>query len=166
MNRKVHEVELTQWRTVVKTEEFKRIITFAIANEIEAHEFYKGISERTKDANVKRTFAELAAEETKHKHFLEGLLSGVKPMHFDEVRDYKVSQAVDKPKLSLSMRPADAIALAMKNEEEAMDMYTELGNLSVDSEQKKMFQSLATMEQQHKVRLEEMYTNMAFPEVW
>ena len=38
--------------------------------------------------------------------------------------------------------------------------------LSETAEQAKAFQELATMEQGHKTRLEELYTNMAFPEVW
>jgi rubrerythrin len=150
----------------MKTEEFKKIITFAISNEIEAYEFYKGVSDKTKDANLKRTFAELADEEAKHRKFLEGYTSGKAQMHFDESKDYKVSQTIEKPKLSLSMKPADAIALAVKNEEEAMDMYTKMAGCSTDAEQKKMFQSLATMEQGHKVKLEDTFTNMAFPEVW
>ena len=150
----------------MKIEEFKSIITFAIANEIEAYEFYNGVSEKAKDANLKRIFAELAAEESKHKHLLEDFLSNVRPMHFDEVKDCGVSETVDRPKLSLSMKPADAIALAMKDEEAAMNLYNDLANLSNDSEQKKMFQSLATMEQGHKVRLEGVYTNAVFPVVW
>ena len=64
------------------------------------------------------------------------------------------------------MKPVDAIALAVKSEEEAMDMYKKMAEWSTDAEQKKMFQSLSNMEQGHKVRLEETFTNMAFPEVW
>jgi rubrerythrin len=150
----------------MKTEEWKSIINFAIANEIEVYEFYKGVSEKAKDANLKRTFAELAAEESKHKNLLQGLISDVRRMHFDEVKDYGVSQTVSKPKLSLNMKPADAIAFAMKEEEAAMNLYTDLANLSTASEQKEMFQSLAIMEQGHKVRLEGMFTNSAFPVVW
>jgi len=147
-------------------EEFKKIIEFAISNEIEAYNFYQGVSKRTKDADLKQTFAELAGEEKEHRRFLEGFTTLSRPMHFDAVQDYKVSRTIDKPKLSLTMKPAEAIALAVKNEEEAMDMYSRMAGLSTDAEQKKMFQSLATMEQQHKVRLEELFTGMAFPEVW
>jgi rubrerythrin len=150
----------------MKTDEFKIIIKFAISNEIEAYEFYKGVSDKAKDAVLKRTFADLAEEEKKHRLFLEGFTSGAQQMHFDETKDYKVSQSIEKPKLSLSMKPVDAIALAVKNEEEAMEMYTKMASLSIDAEQKKMFQSLANMEQGHKVRLEETFTNIAFPEVW
>jgi rubrerythrin len=150
----------------MKTSEFKKIIKFAISNEIEAYEFYKGVSDKSQDTNLKRTFAELADEEAKHRKFLEGLTSGKTQMHFEEAKDYKVSQTIEKPKLSLGMKPVDAIALAVKNEEEAMDLYTKMADCSTGAEQKKMFQSLANMEQGHKVKLEETFTNMAFPEAW
>jgi rubrerythrin len=150
----------------MKAEAYKRIISIAVENEIEAFEFYKSISEKTADSNLKATFKELADEEKKHRNYLEGLLSQAKPLHFDEAKDYKVSETVEKPKLTLAMKPADAIALAMKNEEEAMLMYAELAGSSIDREQKEMFQSLSRMEQGHKTKLEGIYTNIAFPEAW
>jgi rubrerythrin len=64
------------------------------------------------------------------------------------------------------MKPADAIALAMKREEEAMDMYKEFAAISIDEGQKETFLSLATMEQGHKTKLEDLYVGTAFPEVW
>jgi rubrerythrin len=147
-------------------EEYKRIITRAIGSEIEAYEFYAGVVEKVQDSNVKSIFEELANDEKDHRDFLEGVLSDTKPISIDEAKDYKVSATVDKPTLSVSMKPADAIALAMKNEEEAMIMYMELADICTDKEQKELFESLARMERGHKFRLEEMYTNMAFPEVW
>ncbi|MEN6624202.1 MAG: ferritin family protein [Smithella sp.] len=150
----------------MKKHEFKKIITFAIDNEIEAYDFYKGVSEKVAEISLKRIFADLAQEEKQHRLLLESFISDARPMYFDEVKDYKVSRTIDKPKLSLNMKPVDAIALAVKNEEEAMNLYTGMADLNTDSEQKKMFQSLAAMERQHKARLEEVFTNMAFPEVW
>ena len=47
-----------------------------------------------------------------------------------------------------------------------MQMYTQLANTSTDAEQKNIFIELASMERGHKSRLEDIYTNMAFPEVW
>jgi len=149
----------------MKTDEYKKIIKFA-ANEIEAYDFYKGVSEKVKDASLKKIFAELAEEEAGHRKLLEGLASGKGQMHFDESKDYKVAESINKPKLSMSMKPADAIALAVKNEQEAMEMYKEMASCSTDAGQKKMFQSLANMEQGHKVKLEDTFTNMAFPEAW
>ena len=150
----------------MKTDEYKKIINFAIDNEIEAYDFYKEVSDTVKDAGLKKIFAELAQEEAGHRKLLQGLASGKGEMRFDETKDYKISESIEKPKLSLNMKPVDAIALAIKNEEEAMDMYTQLAVVSSKDEQKKMFQSLAKMEQGHKVKLEDTFTNMAFPEVW
>ncbi len=147
-------------------EEYKRIITQAIGGEIEAYEFYAGVANKMQDSNVKVIFDELATEEKSHRDFLEGVLANAKPLAVDESKDYKVSATVDKPKLSVSMKPSDAIGLAMKNEEEAMNMYTKLAGICADKAQRELFESLARMERGHKFKLEEMYTNMAFPEAW
>jgi len=146
--------------------DYKKILSIAIANELAAHYFYKSICERTKDNNLKYIFAELAEEERKHKILLEGFLTGERPLHFSEVIDYKVAETVEKPKPSINMKPADAIGLAMKEEEEAMQMYQGLANSSTTPDQKEMFLALADMERSHKVKLEELYTAMAYPEVW
>jgi rubrerythrin len=156
----------TERGAAMRVEEYKKVISMAVESEIEAYDFYTAAGEKVKDANLKSTFKDLADEEKKHRNFLQGLLSQAKPLRFDEAKDYKISETVDKPKLSLGMKPADAIALAMKNEEEAMNMYAELAKCSSDKEQKEMFESLARMEKGHKVKLEGVYTNIAFPEVW
>jgi rubrerythrin len=150
----------------MKVEDYKTIISLAVGEEIEAYEFYRGVSEQVQDSNLKAIFKELAAEEKRHQNSLEHFLSTTKPLCFNEKVDYKVSETVEKPRLSLDMNPSDAIALAMKNEEEAMNKYTKLANYSTDEEQKEVFMALARMEQGHKARLEDMCTNMAFPESW
>lgn len=146
---------------------YKEIISLAVNNEVEAYQFYKSVAEKTQDSNLKSIFQELAKEEQQHKDFLEGLLSeGAADLFFEKVSDYRVSTGVEKPKLSMDMKPVDAIALAMKREEEAMELYSEMAEKSQDPEKKKMFQELSKMEQGHKVKLEEIFTNMAFTEIW
>lgn len=146
---------------------FEEIIAFAIENEVEAYEFYKSVAEKTEDNGLKDLFNDLADEEAKHKATLEGLLNkGLDKLSFVTKADYGVSETVGTPKLSLEMKPVDAIALAMKKEEEAMNMYREMAEQSDSPEKKEIFMSLSTMEQGHKVKLEDIYTNMAFPEVW
>jgi rubrerythrin len=150
----------------MNSEGYRQIIAMAIENEITAHDFYKSICEKTTNESLKQIFAELAEEELKHKVFLEGYLTGQKSFHFAEVTDYKVTESIEKPKPTLDMKPADAIGLAMKAEEEAMELYQGLAGASTNSEQKEMFLNLSNMERAHKVRLEELYTSMAYPEVW
>jgi rubrerythrin len=86
--------------------------------------------------------------------------------HFAPSKDYKVADAIPTPALSLDLKPIDGLIIAIKKELQAMQMYTRLADASADEAQKKVFLELASMERQHKARLEDIYTNMAFPEVW
>jgi len=148
-------------------DEFKKIISKAIGEEIAAFEFYSGVSEKTQDKNLKDLFKELAGEEAKHKRTLEGFLAmAPEKFHFAPSKDYKVADSVPTPPLTPDLKPVDGLVIAIKKELEAMQMYTQLANSSADEGQKKIFLELASMERQHKARLEDIYTNMAFPEVW
>ena len=146
---------------------YKKILAMAIENEIEAAEFYQGVYDKTGIASLKSIFGELADEERKHRVMLQGFLDNdSRPLQFKSSQDYKVAETVEMPRLSMGMKPADAIALAMKKEEEAMNMYLKFAKASDNVEQREVFENLARMEQSHKVNLENLYTNMAFPEVW
>lgn len=146
---------------------YRKIIAAAIEFEIEAYEFYQGVAGKTTDNSLKAIFTSFAKEELNHKNFLEEFLQGeARSLQIKTMPDYKVAETVDMPKLSLDMKPSAAIALAMKKEEEAMQMYTSLANHADSSEHKKLFEDLAAMEKNHKVELENLYVNTAFPEVW
>ncbi|MDD3876634.1 MAG: ferritin family protein [Bacteroidales bacterium] len=149
------------------TNDYKEIIAMAINNEIEAYEFYSNAAEKSKSANLKATFIELAEEEMNHKKTLEAFLNNEgKQMQFQSVTDYKITESVELPKLTSEMSFADGIALAMKKEEEAMLMYSKFAEASTVQSQKETFMQLAKMEQGHKVKLENLYSNTAYTEVW
>jgi rubrerythrin len=90
----------------------------------------------------------------------------MKELHFDESRDYKVAKTIERPPVTIDMKPLDGLKLAIKKEEDAMELYKGLSAASKDAEMKRMFDSLAKMETSHKARLEDIFTNQAFPEVW
>ena len=46
----------------MKVEDFQKIITDAIDSEVESYTFYKSVSERVKDANLRSLFLELAED--------------------------------------------------------------------------------------------------------
>lgn len=148
-------------------DEVGKIIEFAINSELEAWEFYEDVARKCEDEYLKSMFLGFAQEEKMHKLILEDILSeGVKGFIFKGTKDYNVSLAVDKPGLSIHMKPADAIALAMKNEEEAMNLYMRLADDSSDPKQKKIFEDLATMERGHKFKMEKAFVDIGYPEVW
>jgi rubrerythrin len=60
----------------------------------------------------------------------------------------------------------DAIGLAMKNEEIAMQKYEALAANCDDPELQDVFQKLAAMERDHKFKMEDSFVKVAYPEVW
>lgn len=139
----------------------------AIRSEQEAHDFYKDVAGRAANPTVRQTFSELAGDELGHKVFLEACLKDPKLLEGLRVGpDYKVAEATSLPDLSVSMKPADALALAMKKEEQAARGYEALAEASSDREVKAVFENLARMEAGHKVRLEALFVNIGYPEVF
>ena len=99
--------------------EFDTIMDMAIAAEVEAYEFYSNVAAISKDASMKKIFGELAQEESGHKVSLESIKAKeLQNFSFTAATDYKISATVEMPKLSMDLKPVDAIALAMKKEEE------------------------------------------------
>jgi len=54
----------------------------------------------------------------------------------------------------------------MKNEEEAMKLYTAMARVTSDAAQKGLLLELAAMEREHKRKMEDAFVNVAYPEVW
>ena len=147
--------------------QYKEIIEFAIAGEIEAQEFYKDAANKVSVPYLKDMFEKFAKEEKGHEKILKGILvKDTINQYFKESTDYKVAETVEKPKLSTDMKPADAIALAMKNEEEAMKQYTDLADACLHTTQKKVFLDLAAIERGHKLKMEKAFVDIGYPEIW
>ena len=146
---------------------YREIIAFAIKNEIEAKQFYADAAQKVSDSYIKQMFTDFSEEEKKHEQILTGMLVRESfDRYFTETRDYKVAESVDRPKLSIDMKPSEAIALAMKNEEEAMKLYTDLAEKCSDNETRKLFLDLAAMERGHKFKMEQSFVDIGYPEVW
>mgnify|MGYP000910310811 CR=1 FL=1 len=148
--------------------DYKKILEMAIGNEVEAYEFYLQAAAKSRDENLRSIFSELAGEEMKHKKTLEGFVQNdnLKLNFHVSNPDYKVAETLDLPKLTPDMSFAEGVALAIKKEQEAMEMYQKFADASTDDAQKKVFQELATMELGHKIKLEEVYVSTAYVEVW
>ena len=144
------------------------LLSTAIAREVEANAFYRQVAERSANPNVRSVFAELAAEELGHKNLLEGVRRDPNLIRrfSAPAADYKVAEATALPALSVDMKPADAIALAMKKEQQAVEFYLDLAARASDSELVKSLNALANMEKGHKTRLEDVFVQIGYPEVF
>lgn len=147
--------------------QYDAILASAMAAEVEAQDFYAGLAKKVKDAHLKSMFEEFVQEEKRHEKILKGFRDkGTGYIHFKSTPDFKVAETVKKPQISTEMKPVDAIAVAMKNEEEAMNHYLGLAQSCADPEQKKVFLELAQMEREHKHKMESAFVDIGYPEVW
>lgn len=146
---------------------YDQIMRQAIQSEIEAQKFYADVAAKMKDGHLQEMFASFVEEEKRHERILEGFRTrGAGHLHFKDAPDFKVAETVDTPSPSVDMKPAEALALAMKNEESAMKHYSELAAACSDVAQAAVFEELAAMERDHKHQLETAFVDVGYPEVW
>lgn len=147
--------------------EYSEVIQYAINLEIEAEIFYTKVAAKVTDSHLTEMFTAFAAEEEKHRIILTGLKENKEAgSFFASSSDYGVSATIERPEITEEMTLADAFAIAMKNEENAMMMYQKLANDCSDAKIKKVFEDLAIMEKGHKHKMETSYTEVAYPEAW
>jgi rubrerythrin len=146
---------------------YQQILDDAIQGEIEAYQFYLEIAKKTQNSFLEELFLSFSEEEKKHRQLLENLRDNPsKTINFAKVPDYHVAETLEEPSLTLDMKPVDAIALAMKKEQAAMQHYSQLADACTDPDQKKVFSELAIMEREHKNKMETAFVDIGYPEVW
>ena len=149
-------------------EHYKQVISDAIKGEIEAKEFYQKVAIKIKDTFLTELFEKFAKEEAKHEKILTAILDKKKmdASFFNFEKDFKVSETIEMPEVNENMDLKNAIGIAMKNEELAMKKYTTLADNCDDPQLKKVFLDLASMERDHKFKMENKFVDVAYPEVW
>jgi len=152
----------------MNNQNINRLIDFAIQQEHEAFNFYKAASEKVTNPGVKQLFLELAEEENGHSDLLERYKKNksLSALFKSPDIDYKISETQDMPPLSVNMKPADAIAVAMKKEQQAAELYCALADKVISPIEKKELENLASMEMGHKQKLENAFINIGYPEVF
>jgi rubrerythrin len=149
-------------------EKYRQVISDAIKGEIEAKQFYEKVALRIKDTFLTELFEKLAKEEAKHEKILTNILNQERldNTFFNFEKDYKVAETIEMPEVNENMDLKGAIGIAMKNEELAMKKYTALADNCDDPQLKKVFLDLASMERDHKFKMENSFVDVAYPEVW
>ena len=148
-------------------ETFDRIMLESIAAEIAARDFYKRAADRIADPATRDMFLSLSADEEKHREILETFrFNPTARVEFEKVTDYRVAEGEEIPDLSFDLSPADALQVAMKKEQEAMELYQRFADQCDDAEIKRLYGELAAMERGHKARIEDLFVNTAYPETW
>jgi rubrerythrin len=143
-------------------ENVEAILDFAIEKEIEAADFYEGISKEEALSGAGEMFTEFSKEERKHQKMLEefraeGLSASMESYKFKWIADIKRSDYVVDLEYSPGMGYNEILMLAMKREEKALKLYNEFLDQADSAESKKLFKMLCQEEAKHKLALETMY---------
>jgi rubrerythrin len=150
--------------------EEKRLSDFldiAIQREIEAFDFYSGLSERVNDKQAKDALNGLASEEKKHRSFLENYRDGkvaAGSLRMSQVVDYRIAEHMEKPAVDSQIKSSEAYLLAAHREKASHDFYKALAEIHPDGPVKDMLLLMASEEMKHKEKVEYLYSNTAFPQ--
>lgn len=144
----------------MKKDKFNEIIDFAVEREEEAVEFYQELQEMVKFQDKQALLKEFEEMEKSHIVILENIRKnitqtvGAPP---PRVENLSISDYLLEVKPAKDMSYQDILITAMKREENANRLYSDLANESVDSETKNLFLRLANEESKHKLYFEKLY---------
>lgn len=150
------------------TEEFDETMSVATGREMEANAFYSRVAKAVRNTDVKRIFEELAGDEMGHFELLSKFKSdSTLPLKIAAPGpDYHVAEATELPAFSDDMQPREAIALAMKKEQQAVEFYRGMAARASDPVVRDIFVNLANMELAHKQKLENAFVEVGYPEAF
>jgi rubrerythrin len=146
--------------------ELQPLIEQAIRQEELSHEFYTRLAKLVTHQETRETLEWLAKDELEHKAFLESCLTPSGCALAGQAQDTHLAEVMKTPAITSDMTPKEALMVAMKREESAFHFYQRLATLQPPGDAKAFLEKMAKVELGHKEKVEYLYANMAFPEVW
>jgi rubrerythrin len=146
--------------------ELLAIINNAIAQEELSHEFYQRMANLVSHAETKETFQYLAQEELEHKVFLQSCFTAEGCKLVGHPQNVHLAEHLRAPVITPEMSPKEAMVIAAKREEGSYNFYQSLAALQPPGEIRDFLEKMAQVELSHKEKMEYLYDNVAFPEVW
>ncbi len=142
------------------------ILDRAIASEEASEAFYRQAAGSVSDAGTREALEGLMRDEAEHKRLIEEFKSGARPLPEGTTSGGSLVETMGTPGFSEDMTPADAFLLAARKEKLAVELYENWAKLYPEGEERDLLLRLAEIERRHKVRVEAMFSNAAFPERW
>lgn len=140
------------------SKEFNEIIDFAINREKEAVKFYQDLQKMVKFSEQEQLLKDFELMEKKHIIVLQQIQKkGITSIDVPEVEDLHISDYIVERPPSDMMSYQDILITAMKKEEAAYKLYTDLAGKQSDASEKKLFLKLASEEAKHKLTFEKLY---------
>jgi len=146
--------------------ELEAIINSAIIQEELSHDFYRRLAGLVSHAETKDTLEFLAQDELEHKAFLQSCFSPQGCKLVGEAQHVHLAEMLEAPVITDDLSPREALVIAMKREEGSHRFYQTLASLQPPGEIRAFLEKMAKAELGHKEKVEYLYNNAAFPEVW
>jgi len=146
--------------------ELEAIIKSAITQEELSHGFYLRLASLVSHPETKDTLEYLAKEELEHKAFLQSCFTPQGCTLVGGAQNVHLAEMLKAPAISGDISPKEALVIAAKREEGAYHFYQALAALQPPGEVQAFLNKMANVELQHKEKVEYLYDNAAFPEVW
>lgn len=131
-----------------------------------ARDFYHKMAHLASHPETRETFEYLEKEADKNKARLHQCLTPEGCPVVPPVHDVHLAEHLKTPAVTPDLSPKDALALAIKRSEALVRFYQSLVALQTPGEIRNRLEYLARAELNHKDKLEYLYDNAAFPEVW
>ena len=138
------------------------ILSFAIREEDEAHDFYMDLARRVADPDLRDIIKGVAIDELQHGIRLEAIRVGDADFDTETVGSLDVADTVQDVVPTPEMDYTDLLVVAMKREKAAFRLYTNLAGIARKAEFRDTLLNLAKEEAQHKLRLEIEYDWISF----
>ncbi len=134
------------------------ILDYAISKEEEAAALYTELAEKMDRPGMRDAFLEFAKEEEGHKRHLESVKAGELPaLTVRQVQGLGIAEHLAETEPSANMTYAESLALVIKAEQAACELYTGLAETTDDPNLSSVFTALAGEEAKHIRRFELEY---------
>lgn len=139
-------------------EKFNEVIDFAIQGEKDAVVFYQELQTKSKFQAQKKMLKEYEDMEKGHVIVLENIRKrGIQNIAVKEVTNLNISEYLVDVEPSADMDYQDILIVAMKKEEQAQKLYTNMAGNFPGTELETLFLKLAAEEAEHKLQFETLY---------
>lgn len=139
-------------------EKFNEVIDFAIQGEKDAVVFYQELQTKSKFKAQKKMLKEYEDMEKGHVIVLENIRKrGIQNIAVKEVTNLNISEYLVDVEPSADMDYQDILIVAMKKEEQAQKLYTNMAGNFPSTELETLFLKLAAEEAEHKLQFETLY---------
>jgi len=139
----------------------RAVLSYAIEKEIEAQQRYSHMAQKAEKEKARQMFLRLVDMEKTHEEKLREMTErDIADYRLENVPDLHVSERIGERDFHPDMTMTDALALAIKAEEAAVNVYLDAARELPEGDDMKVFAVLAQEEMQHKLDLEAEYRRL------